>query len=170
MGQMAQQISHVDKEELLNILNVAYAEEWLAYYQYWLGAQLMTGPMRKAVSEEFLEHAHEEFDHAKKLCARIIELGGTPALDPADWQKIAQCRYDAPSKPYVMNLLEQNLVAERCAVARYQKICEMTFGKDFDTYRLASHILREEIEHEEEIGAYKEDIINALRYKDQMQG
>ena len=34
MGEMAQQISNVDRKELINILNVAFAEEWLAYYQY----------------------------------------------------------------------------------------------------------------------------------------
>ena len=31
MGEMAQRISKVDKEELLKILNCAFAEEWLAY-------------------------------------------------------------------------------------------------------------------------------------------
>ena len=72
MGEMAQKISKVDREELLNVLNIAYAEEWLAYYQYWLGAQLVVGPERKSVAEEFIEHATEEFDHAQKLAKRII--------------------------------------------------------------------------------------------------
>lgn len=169
MGQMAQKISHVDREELLNILNVAFAEEWLAYYQYWLGAQVAVGPMRDAITKEFMEHADEELDHATKLATRIIQLGGTPVLDPNEWQKIALCKYDAPSKPYVMNLLEQNLVAERCAIVRYQKICEMTFGKDFDTYRMSADILREEIEHEEEIGTFKDDINAAVQYQNNMQ-
>ena len=30
---MAKKISSVDHAELLNLLNVAYAEAWLAYYQ-----------------------------------------------------------------------------------------------------------------------------------------
>ena len=38
MGEMAQKISQVDRNELLNMLNVAFADEWLAYYQYWMGA------------------------------------------------------------------------------------------------------------------------------------
>ena len=41
MGQMAQKIVKLDLEELLDILNRAYAEEWLAYYQYWIGAQIV---------------------------------------------------------------------------------------------------------------------------------
>ena len=170
MGEMAQKISNVDKEELLKILNIAFAEEWLAYYQYWLGAQLVVGPERKAVADEFLEHANEELDHAQKLATRIIELGGTPILNPDEWQKTALCKYDEPSKPYVMNLLEQNLVAERCAIVRYQKICEMTQGKDYETFRVALKILREEIEHEEEIGNYKDDINALVEYKNKMQG
>ena len=35
MGEMAKKIVKTDIEHLLKILNEAYAEEWLAYYQYW---------------------------------------------------------------------------------------------------------------------------------------
>jgi bacterioferritin len=169
MSEIAQKISKVDREELLKVLNIAYAEEWLAYYQYWLGAQLIVGPERKSIAEEFIEHANEEFDHAQKLATRIIELGGTPILYPEDWQKVALCKYDAPEKPYVMNLLEQNLVAERCAVVRYQKICEMTHGNDYETYHMAVKILHEELEHEEEILSFKNDINALFEYKNEMQ-
>lgn len=170
MGQLAQKISKVDREELLKVLNIAYAEEWLAYYQYWVGAQVAVGPMRKAIAAEFIEHANEELHHASRLSARIIELGGTPVLDPAVWQKVALCKYEAPEKPYVVNLLEENLVAERCAIARYQKICEMTEGKDIVTYELSAEILKDEVEHEEEIGAYQEDIEQTFRYHNKPQG
>ncbi len=158
MAQMAQKILQVDKDELLKVLNVAFAEEWLAYYQYWLGARLAVGPMRQAVAAEFAEHAAEELEHAGKLAARIIELGGTPVLSPEEWPQTALCKYEAPAEPYVETLLEQNLTAERCAITRYQKICELTFGKDFTTYALSADILREELEHEEELNAYKDDI------------
>ena len=91
MGEMAQKISKVDHEELLKVLNMAFAEEWLAYYQYWVGAQVAVGPMRTSIVEEFMEHANEELKHAKWLSDRIIQLGGTPVLDPKDWESIAQC-------------------------------------------------------------------------------
>lgn len=165
MGQMAQKISQVDQEELLTTLNMAYAEEWLAYYQYWIGSKVAIGPMRPKIADEFLEHAKEELSHAEKLAARIIELGGTPLIDPKEWQEKAACKYDAPTNPYIMNLLEQNIVAERCAIARYQKICEMTFGKDFVTFNMALEILHDEIEHEEELGAYKADITATFEHK-----
>ncbi len=164
MGEMAQKIVKLDKDELLKELNVAYAEEWLAYYQYWIGAQVAVGPMRTAIIGEFIEHAGEELKHAQWLSDRIIQLGGTPVLDPADWKSVAQCKYEAPVEPYVMNLIEQNVVAERCAIARYQKICDMTFGKDFETYRMSAKILKEEIEHEQEIGDFGDDIRAGIKY------
>lgn len=158
MGQTAQKISKTDHDELLKILNTAYAEEWLAYYQYWIGAQVAVGPMRTSIIEEFMEHAKEELDHAAKLAKRIIELGGTPILNPNEFERVASCRYEAPTQPYVMNLLKQNLDAERCAIVRYQQICDMTFGKDYETFRMSAKILKEEIEHEQEIGDFEEDI------------
>lgn len=158
MGQAAQKISKVDQKKLLDVLNAAFAEEWLAYYQYWIGAQVAVGPMRAKIAEEFMEHANEELKHAKWICDRIIQLGGTPVLNPNQFETIAQCQYAAPSLAYVMNLLEQNLTAERCAVGRYQQICDMCFGKDYETFRISSKILKEELEHEQEIADFQEDI------------
>lgn len=158
MGQMAQQISKVDHKELLDILNVAFAEEWLAYYQYWMGAQVAKGPMRSEIIKEFQEHAAEELKHATWLAERIIQLGGTPLLDPDEWKKFAHCKYEAPKDEYVMKLLEQNLVAERCAIGRYDKICEMCKGKDIQTFHIARKILSDELQHEQEIGDFIDDI------------
>jgi bacterioferritin len=61
------------------------------------------------------------------------------------------------------------LVAERCAVVRYQKICEMTHGNDYETYHMAVKILHEELEHEEEILSFKNDINALFEYKNEMQ-
>ena len=158
MGEMAQKISKVDYEELLKALNIAFAEEWLAYYQYWLGALLAVGPQRTSITGEFMEHAEEKLKHARLLADRIIELGGTPVLSPDKWSSVAICRYEEPGNPYIEELLKQNLISERCAIARYEKICEMTFGKDYETHRLASKILHEELEHEQEITDFQDDI------------
>ena len=87
MGEMAKKISNIDNEELLKVLNEAFAEEWLAYYQYWIGAQVIEGPMRTSIQGEFMKHAKEELEHAEWLAVRIIQLGGTPILNPADWEK-----------------------------------------------------------------------------------
>ena len=57
-----------------------------------------------------------------------------------------------------MCIRDRNLTAERCAVASYQQICDMCYGKDYDTFRVSAKILKEELEHEQEIGDYIDDI------------
>ncbi len=162
MGEMAQKIVGVNVKDLLTILNQAYAEEWLAYYQYWLGAKVAVGTLRPAVAREFNEHAEEELKHAALLAERILQLGGTPLLTPDDWSKTARCQYDAPQKPDTKTLVTQNLASERCAINRYQEICDMCFGKDHQTFHIARHILKEELEHEQEMEDFLADFATPL--------
>ena len=75
----------IDVSEVLDELNAALSEEWLAFYQYWVGALVVKGAMRGDVQREFQEHAMEEFEHAKLIADRIIELEGVPVLDPKKW-------------------------------------------------------------------------------------
>ena len=158
MGQTAQYIVKEKREKIIELLNQAFAEEWLAYYQYWIGAKVAVGPMRPDVVEEFMEHANEELDHANKLADRIIELGGTPVLSPEEWSKVAKCKYEAPVDEYVPNVLAQNLTAEKCAVSHYQQLCDFCHGVDYVTFRLAMKLIKEEVEHEQEIEDFIRDI------------
>ena len=59
MGKEARKVSALDIKKLIKMLNAALSEEWLAYYQYWIGARLMEGPMRSEVEAELLVHADE---------------------------------------------------------------------------------------------------------------
>lgn len=165
MGKQGIKVASVDVEKLLEMLNAALSEEWLAYYQYWIGARLMEGPMRSEVEPELLIHADEELGHAVLLVDRIIQLGGTPVINPKEWTKLAKCKYEEPSDPYIEVILEQNLSSERCAIQRYQEIANYTEGKDFSTHQIAVQILNDEIEHENDI----EDWITDLnRMKDEL--
>ena len=160
MGEMAKKIIKLDIEELLKVLNEAYAEEWLAYYQYWLGAKLAYGRERVSVVAEFKEHAGQELKHADWLADRILQLGGTPAISPEEWGRLARCRYMPPKVTDVQTLVKENLASERCAVERYQRLCEMTEGKDFETFRISRKILKEEVEHEQEMEDFEADFKN----------
>ena len=157
MGKIAQNISKTEKEELLKQLNCAFAEEWLAYYQYWIGAKVAEGIERPKIEAEFVEHAQEELKHADWIADRIIQLGEVPILDPEDWKKHAKCKYDAPTISDTKVLVAQNLVAERCAIERYQHICKICHETDFETFRVARKILKEEIEHEQELEDFETD-------------
>jgi bacterioferritin len=158
MGTKAREIVGTDVEQLIEMLNKAFADEWLAYYQYWVGAQVAKGPARGAVAAELMEHAAEEFEHAGMLTERILQLGGTPLLTPEDWYKMTNCGYEAPEDPYVEVLLEQNIEGEQCAIDVYQKLMDFTKDTDPITYNIALEILEDEIEHEEDLQAILEDI------------
>jgi len=157
MGSKGREIIGMDVNELLGLLRRAYADEWLAYYQYWLGAKLVKGPMKDAVGAELLQHATEELAHADMVALRIIQLGGTPVTKPEEWYTHTNCGYDAPDDPYVKKLLEQNIKGEQCAIGVYTRLLELTRDKDPVTYNMVLTILQQEVEHEEDLQALLED-------------
>ena len=148
----------INISELVKILNKAYADEWLAYYQYWIGAKVAAGIPRENVVAELIQHATDELRHAGMLADRIIQLGGTPLLEPNQWIKETNCGYDAPEDPDVRVLLKQNIAGEQCAITQYKKIMDYTKDKDPVTYDIALQILTDEVEHEEDLEAIQEDI------------
>lgn len=161
-GSVAILANKIDVKKLIDELNVALAEEWLAFYQYWVGAQVVEGFQRSEVEKEFLTHANEEFGHAQLLAARIKELDGVPVLDPQKWFDLARCKYSAPVDFEVTALLKDNIAAERCAINRYQEIAAMTHEIDFVTCDMAKHILAEEEEHEQDLVDFMLDIESAM--------
>ncbi len=165
MGKKAVEILSINVKKLIDMLNAALSEEWLAYYQYWIGARLMEGPMRSEIEPELLLHATQELNHAVLVVNRIIQLGGDPVTNPKDWFKLGRCKYDAPDDPYVEVIMEQNLKGERCAIQRYKEIADFTNGKDHTTHQMATTILNEELEHENDIEDWITDI---RRMKEEM--
>lgn len=158
MAVTGRSIVKMDVDELLNLLNKALADEWLAYYQYWIGAKVVKGPMKDAVISELQLHATEELTHAELLATRIVQLGGTPVLSPDEWSKITNCGYDTPSDSYVEIILEQNIKGEQCAIRTYSKLLDITREADPVTYNLVLQIITDEVEHEEDLSSLKEDL------------
>ena len=158
MGTKGKEIVGINVDELVESLNKALADEWLAYYQYWVGAKVAKGPMREAVAAELTLHATEELGHAELISNRIIQLGGTPVLDPDKWSSISNCEYEIPEDGYVEVLLEQNIRGEQCAISVYQKLATLTREADPVTYNMVVTILSDEVEHEEDLQSLAEDI------------
>lgn len=157
MAQIGRSIVKMDVDALLTLLNKALADEWLAYYQYWIGAKVVKGPMKDAVISELELHATEELTHATLLVDRIIQLGGTPVLSTDEWTRITNCGYDAPEDPFVAVVLDQNIKGEQCAIRVYNKLLDLTREADPITYNIILQILTDEVEHEEDLVALKED-------------
>jgi bacterioferritin len=158
MGTKGIEIVGMDVQQLIALLNRAFADEWLAYYQYWLGAKVVKGPMKEAVIAELLQHATDELRHAGMVAARIIQLGGTPVTEPKKWYEVTSCGYDAPDDPFVVAILNQNIKGERCAIGFYKRLLDATQGKDPVTYNMVLQILQDEVAHEEDLQALAEDL------------
>lgn len=158
MGTKGIEIVGMDVKQLLDLLNKAFADEWLAHYQYWLGAKVIKGPMKEAVIAELLQHATDEMRHAGMVADRIIQLGGAPVTEPKKWYDVTGCGYDAPDDPFDETILNQNIKGERCAIGFYKKLLEATQGKDPVTYNMVLQILQDEVTHEEDLQSLSEDL------------
>ena len=165
MGTKGIEIVGMDVKVLLDLLNRAFCDEWLAYYQYWIGAKVLKGPMKDAVITELELHATEELNHSLMLTTRIIQLGGTPVNNPKDWFKFTNCGYDAPDDVYVEAILKQNIKGEQCAITTYKKLMEKTQNTDPVTYNIVLQIIQQEVEHEEDLQALLEDIELMIKHR-----
>jgi bacterioferritin len=163
MGTKGREIVGKHAERVIELLNKAFSDEWLAYYQYWIGAKIVTGPMKDAVIAELMQHAADELRHADMVSGRIIQLGGTPVTTPKKWLEWSNCGYEDPKDPFVRKILEQNIAGEQCAIAVYHALLKEVSGKDPVTYNLATLILQDEVEHEEDLQALQEDLELMLR-------
>lgn len=151
-------IKGIEISEIITLLNKAYADEWLAYYQYFIQAKVVKGIMKDAAITELTEHATDELRHANMVADRILQLGGTPILTPKDWFTQSSCGYEEPKDFDVVSLLEDSIKGEQCAISVYSELAEMTKDKDIVTYDIVSEILADEVEHEEDLQSLHDDI------------
>ena len=158
MGTEGSKIVDLDLNDLIEKLNKALADEWLAYYQYWIGSKVVKGPASEAAIAELIEHADEEKKHADMLIDRILQLDGTPIINFEDLHKKSTCGYLPPSDYDVKKILNQNIEGERCAIKVYNDLVKLTKDKDPITHSIVLEILKDEIEHEDDLEKLLEDI------------
>ncbi len=151
-------IRDLEISEVIGVLNKAYADEWLAYYQYFIEAKVIKGIMKDAAIAELTQHATDELRHANMVADRILQLGGTPLLNPKEWFTYTNCGYEEPKNFDVVSILQDSIKGEQCAISIYSKLADMTRNKDIVTYDIVSEILADEVEHEEDLQALHDDI------------
>lgn len=151
MGEKGKQIVDLNVSELIAELKKAYLDELLAFYSYWLTAQVAEGFHGEELIENFTEEAKDELSHAERLAQRILELGGDPVVHPKDWEKNANAPWTSPRSDWsdADGMVEDQIQAERGAIEAYNRIAKMTFGKDPVTYSLVTELLKDEVGHED---------------------
>ncbi len=164
MGKRGIELVGGDVNKIIALLEKAYADEWLAYYQYWVGAKVVKGPMKEGVIAELTQHAADELRHATLVADRLIQLGGNPLNHPTLWLEKTNCGYDAPTDPFIKAIIDQNIKGEQCAIGVYKNLMEVTREVDFVTYNMVLQILQDEVEHEEDLQALAEDFDLMMQY------
>jgi len=151
MGKQARAIADVSLKDLVHDLNKAYADEWLVFYLYWYMAQMVSGRAYEDMQEFLNKIAKDELEHAQELAEHIAKLGGVPIANPMELEKHANAPYMMPPKNSadINRIIRIVMEAEASAIEVYNKIAKKIFGKDHVTYQLITHILSEEVSHEE---------------------
>jgi bacterioferritin len=138
-----------DRDRVVAVLNEVLATELVCVLRYkrhyYMAEGLNSGP----VADEFLQHANEEQGHADMVAARIVQLQGEPDFNPATLVRRSHAEY-APGADLV-DMIKEDLVAERVAIASYLEIIRWLGNDDATTRRLLESILAVEEEHADDL-------------------
>jgi bacterioferritin len=134
-----------DVKQAVELLNHAVATEIVCVLRYKYHAVVATGISSDAVKEEFAEHAKEEGEHLDMLCERINQLGGKPNMNPDGLLSRAASQYVEGKN--LVDMIKENLVAERVAIETYREMVRYFAEKDPTTRTMLERILAQEEEH-----------------------
>ena len=115
-----------------------------------------SGINAQSVAAEFLEHANEEQGHADLICTRIVQLGGAPNLSPEGMLTRSHSEYVEGEN--LVDMIQENLVAERIAIDTYREIIQYLGNDDPTTRRMMEGILASEEEHAEDLSSLLEEL------------
>jgi bacterioferritin len=150
-----------DLPRVIQVLNEALATEIVCVLRYKRHYYTATGIHAEPVAAEFLEHATEEQEHADLLAERIVQLGGSPDFNPDTLSTRTHTEYDA--SPDLIDMIREDLVAERVAIASYTEIVQWLGDKDTTTRRIFEHLLSQEEEHADDLRSLLERLPAELK-------
>ena len=138
-----------DRETVARLLNESLATEIVCVLRYRRHHYMANGIHATAVAAEFLKHSQEEQGHADQIAERIVQLGGAPDFDPAGLSTRSHSEYVAADE--LVEMIRENLVAERVAIESYSEIIRYIGEGDPTTRRLMEEILAVEEEHADDM-------------------
>jgi len=130
----------------IDLLQGALATEIVCVLRYTMHGIAATGIASEGAKREFLQHAKEEQGHMMQLAERINQLGGTPDFDPKNLVSRSASQY-GPSEADLVEMLKENLIAERIAIDHYRELVNYFGTRDSTTRTMLEGILAMEEEH-----------------------
>ena len=140
----------INVDKLIKELVFNASVEFTAYYYFTLLRANCTGLEGEGIKGVIEDARLEDLSHFESCIERIYQLGGSLPKDATDFIKMSGCEFlQLPPNPTDLKaILEKCLKAEQGAIVNWDRVCQMTHGKDPATYDIAKDILAEEIEHE----------------------
>ncbi|MBV9057059.1 MAG: ferritin-like domain-containing protein [Candidatus Eremiobacteraeota bacterium] len=132
-------------QQAIDLLQMALATEIVCVLRYTVHNISAVGIDSESVKQEFAEHASDEYQHMQKIAERINQLGGTPNLSPEGLHTRSATEYGSAEK--LIDMIKENLVAERIAVEHYRDLIRYFGDKDPTTRTMLEGILAQEEEH-----------------------
>ncbi|MBC7659872.1 MAG: ferritin-like domain-containing protein [Chitinophagaceae bacterium] len=151
-----------NKEAIIKILDSSLATEWLCVLRYTQHAKAAEGIHAEPVAAHFAEHATQEQGHADALATRIKQLGGTPNLNPSTLAQRGHTDYKECDT--LVDMIKENLVAERIAIDVYSAAIRYIGESDPTTRRILERILEVEEEHADDMA----DLLKAYDARDKI--
>jgi bacterioferritin len=145
-----------DRDTVVKVLNEALATEIVCVLRYKRHYYMAQGIHSESVKTEFLQHANEEQGHADQISERIVQLGGEPDLNPDSLTSRSHAQYVEGTS--LVDMIKEDLVAERIAIDSYREIAQWLTGKDPTTRRIMEEILAKEEEHAEDLNSLLQGI------------
>jgi len=112
---------------------------------------MASGLSAQGVAQEFLQHSIEEQAHADQLAQRIVQIGGEPDFSPEGLLARSHSQYIAGGT--LIEMIEEDLIAERVAIDRYRAGIIYLGNDDTTTRRMFETILATEEEHAEDLAS-----------------
>lgn len=134
-----------DAQQAIDLLQNALATEIVCVLRYTMHNISAVGIDSESVKDEFAQHAREEQAHLEKIAERINQLGGTPNLNPEGLLSRSATEYGTAEK--LIDMIKENLIAERIAVEHYRDLVRFFGDKDPTTRIMLEGILAQEEEH-----------------------
>ena len=148
----------LENNMILNNLNEAMADEWLAMFQYFTEVRILEeSNFKQTIIKELKQHAMEEYKHAGWIANRIMELGGTIITNPSDLIITSGCGIIEPKNSNSIIILDEAIKGERCAIESYTNMAQIAkMNNDLITYDMFMRIIEDELNHEKELNQLKE--------------
>ncbi|MGH8216539.1 MAG: ferritin-like domain-containing protein [Rhodanobacteraceae bacterium] len=145
-----------DRDTVIKVLNEALATELVCVLRYKYHYYMASGIHAQSVAAEFLQHADEEQAHADRIAERITQLDGSPNLNPDGLTSRSHSDYVEGDD--LVDMIKEDLVAERIAIDSYREIIQYLGNDDPTTRRVIEEVLAQEEEHAEDMKTLLEEL------------